>query len=70
MFLCHEINSFYQEMIDEPEDDELNDKRSKTSGGFTGRGVTLQMLLADSILTPKENSMSLEYMVINFVDYH
>ncbi len=49
--------------MDGNEDEELNEKKSKTAGGFTGRGVTLQMLLEDNILQPKEGAMSLEYMV-------
>jgi len=47
---------------EEHEDEELGEKKLKTSGGFTGRGVTLQMLLEDNILQPKEAAMSLEYM--------
>ena len=43
--------------------DDEGEKKSKTAGGFTGRGVTLQMLLEDNILQPKEGAMSLEYMV-------
>nr|CAG4649976.1 EOG090X020Z [Sida crystallina] len=54
-----------EDLADDPDDDDL--KKSKTSGGFTGRGVTLQMLLADQILIPKENSMSLEYMGQKFL---
>nr|CAG4636814.1 EOG090X020Z [Ceriodaphnia reticulata]SVE72796.1 EOG090X020Z [Ceriodaphnia reticulata] len=42
--------------------EEEGEKKSKTAGGFTGRGVTLQMLLEDNILLPKEGAMSLEYM--------
>lgn len=52
-----------QDNMDGNEDEELNEKKSKTAGGFTGRGVTLQMLLEDNILQPKEGAMSLEYMV-------
>nr|CAG4643045.1 EOG090X020Z [Ilyocryptus agilis] len=44
------------------DDEELSEKKSKPSGGFTGRGVTLQMLLEDNILQAKEGAMSLEYM--------
>nr|CAG4646851.1 EOG090X020Z [Megafenestra aurita]SVE92250.1 EOG090X020Z [Megafenestra aurita] len=44
------------------DDEEMGERKSKTAGGFTGRGVTLQMLLEDNILTPKEGAMSLEYM--------
>nr|CAG4642337.1 EOG090X020Z [Evadne anonyx] len=47
---------------EEHEDEELGEKKLKNSGGFTGRGVTLQMLLEDNILQPKEGAMSLEYM--------
>nr|CAG4649131.1 EOG090X020Z [Scapholeberis mucronata]SVE93477.1 EOG090X020Z [Scapholeberis mucronata] len=50
------------EITDCNEDEELSEKKSKTAGGFTGRGVTLQMLLEDNILKPKEGAMSLEYM--------
>ncbi|KAI9550322.1 hypothetical protein GHT06_001752 [Daphnia sinensis] len=56
----HEMDG--EENIDGNEDEELNEKKSKTAGGFTGRGVTLQMLLEDNILQPKEGAMSLEYM--------
>nr|SVE73415.1 EOG090X020Z [Daphnia atkinsoni] len=56
----HEMDG--EENLDGNEDEELNEKKSKTAGGFTGRGVTLQMLLEDNILTPKEGAMSLEYM--------
>nr|SVE85354.1 EOG090X020Z [Daphnia pulicaria] len=51
-----------EDNMDGNEDEELNEKKSKTAGGFTGRGVTLQMLLEDNILQPKEGAMSLEYM--------
>nr|CAG4641497.1 EOG090X020Z [Eurycercus lamellatus] len=40
--------------LDANDDEELNEKKSKTAGGFTGRGVTLQMLLEDNILQAKE----------------
>nr|SVE70282.1 EOG090X020Z [Daphnia similis]SVE72170.1 EOG090X020Z [Daphnia similis] len=56
----HEMDG--EENNDGNEDEELNEKKSKTAGGFTGRGVTLQMLLEDNILQPKEGAMSLEYM--------
>lgn len=55
----------FQDITDCNEDEELSEKKSKTAGGFTGRGVTLQMLLEDNILKPKEGAMSLEYMVGN-----
>ncbi len=35
-----------------------------TASGPSARGVTLQMLLADRIIRPEKDSMSLEYMVI------
>lgn len=56
-----------QENMECNEDEELGEKKSKTAGGFTGRGVTLQMLLEDNILQPKEGAMSLEYMVNKYV---
>lgn len=52
-----------QDNTDCNDDEELNEKKSKTAGGFTGRGITLQMLVEDNILQAKEGSMSLEYMV-------
>ena len=55
-----------QDNPEEHEDEELGEKKLKNSGGFTGRGVTLQMLLEDNILQPKEGAMSLEYMVCIF----
>nr|CAH0107839.1 unnamed protein product [Daphnia galeata] len=58
--LDHEMEG--EDNLDGNEDEELNEKKSKTAGGFTGRGVTLQMLLEDNILQPKEGAMSLEYM--------
>nr|SVE78720.1 EOG090X020Z [Daphnia lumholtzi] len=60
----HEMDG--EEHIDGNEDEELNEKKSKTAGGFTGRGVTLQMLLEDNILQPKAGAMSLEYMSQKF----
>ena len=59
-----------QENAEEHEDEELGEKKLKTSGGFTGRGVTLQMLLEDNILQPKEGAMSLEYMVYSYILAH
>ena len=54
-----------QDNTDCNDDEELSEKKSKTAGGFTGRGVTLQMLLEDNILQAKEGAMSLEYMVFS-----
>jgi len=54
------------EQEEDPEEEEVKPCKT-TASGPSARGVTLQMLLADRIIRPEKDSMSLEYMGRKFV---
>lgn len=58
------------EMEESEEDDHLDElgveqstPEKRARHAITGRGVTLQMLMADGIIKPGEGVLSLEYLV-------